>query len=273
MLNETNHKGLAVSLKVIGYWMLFLLFLFIAGAYIVSIFPASWERYVYGIAGTLGAFAAVWILLKMEKRSFADYGLSWQRNTISRFVKGIIIGAAAFGLIILILLSFTDLKLSQNTASWYPVMLLGYLAIIPLALMEEVAFRSFSFVKLNGAYGLRIAQIITAVAFALYHIVQGWNWQIAFLGPGIWAFVFGLSAAWTKGIAMPTGIHVALNLMQTLFGMKEKMKGEVWSIQLPENAPAVAAEQVQTWGIITQALILVIALLLTEFFIRKRTAV
>lgn len=269
MLNETNHKGLTVLLKVICYWILFLLLLFIAGAYIVSMFPASWERYVYGITGTLAAFAALWIFLKIEKKSFSDYGLGWQHHTISRFIKGMIIGAAAFGIIILILCSFTDLRLSQNTNDWHPAMLAGYLAIIPLALMEEVAFRSFSFVKLNETFGLRSAQLITAVAFALYHMAQGWNWQIAFLGPGIWALVFGLSAASTKGIAMPTGIHVALNLMQTLFGMKEKMKGELWSVKLPANAPASAAEQVQTWGIITQLLIFVAALLLTEFFIRR----
>lgn len=273
MLNETDHKGLTVSLKVIGYWVLFLLFLFIAGTYIASMFPASWERHVYGITGTIGAFAAVWILLKMEKKSFGDYGLSWQPDTITRFVKGIITGIAAFGLIMVILLLFTGLKLSQNTVSWQPAMLLGYLAIIPLALMEEVAFRSFSFVKLDEVFGLRATQLITAVAFALYHIIQGWNWQIAFLGPGIWALVFGLSAARTKGIAMPTGIHVALNLMQTLFGMKEKTNAEIWRVHLPANASAAAAEQVQNWGIITQALILVIVVLLTEFFIRRRKAI
>ena len=33
-------------------------------------------------------------------------------------------------------------------------------------------------------------------------------------GPGIWALVFGLGAAWSKGIALPTDIHEALNLSQ-----------------------------------------------------------
>jgi len=37
-------------------------------------------------------------------------------------------------------------------------------------------------------------------------------------GPGIWALVFGLGAAWSKGIALPTGIHVALNLSQQVVG-------------------------------------------------------
>ena len=68
-------------------------------------------------------------------------------------------------------------------------------------------------------FGLRIAQVMTSLAFVGYHIIQGWDVQTAFLGPGIWAFVFGLGAVWSKGIALPTGIHVALNLNQLVFGM------------------------------------------------------
>ncbi|MFM6926703.1 MAG: type II CAAX prenyl endopeptidase Rce1 family protein, partial [Ferruginibacter sp.] len=192
MLTEATNPRSAALLKAIIYWIIFMLLLFVTGIFIVRMFPASWERFVYGISGTIGSCIAVWVLLKSEKRSFADYGLTWQKNTVVHFIKGLFIGAASFGLIIVILLLFTELKISKNTTAWDPLMLFWYLAIIPLALMEEVAFRSYSFLKLNTAFGLRVTQLIIAIVFALYHIVQGWNWQIAFLGPGIWALVFGL---------------------------------------------------------------------------------
>lgn len=273
MLTEANNPRSAALLKAAIYWVLFMLLLFVSGIFIVRMFPAKWERFAYGISGTIGSFIAVWALLKFEKRSFAGYGLSWQKNTVVQFIKGLIIGAVCFGLIIVILLLFTELKLTKNTTTtWHPLMLFWYLAIIPLALMEEVAFRSYTFLKLNAAFGLRITQLITAVVFALYHLAQGWNWQLAFLGPGIWALVFGLAAAWSKGIAVPTGIHVALNLMQTLFGMKEKAGDHIWSVQLSDNATTAAVEQAQTWGIITQVLVFVIAIMLTDFFsAEKRT--
>ena len=270
MLNAATNPKSSALLKAAIYWVLFMVLLFAAGAVMVRIFPARWERFVYGISGTIGSFIAVWVMLAMEKRSFADYGLTWQKSTFTNFIKGLIIGTVSFGLIILILLMFTELRLTQNTTTWDPLMLCWYLAIIPLALMEEVAFRSYAFLKLNTVFGLRITQLIVAVVFALYHIVQGWNWQIAFLGPGIWALVFGLAAAWSKGIAVPTGIHVALNLMQTLFGMKEKAGDHIWSVQLGENASAAAVAQAQTWGIVTQVLVFMVALILTEFFIRKK---
>lgn len=270
MLTEASNPRSAALLKAALYWTLFMLLLFVAGIFIVRMFPASWERFVYGISGTIGSFIAVWVLIKIEKRSFADYGLNWQKNTVVKFIKGLIIGAVGFGLIIVILLLFSELKLTKNTTAWDPLMLFWYLAIIPLAMMEEVAFRSYTFLKLNAAFGLRITQLIIAVIFALYHLVQGWNWQLAFLGPGIWALVFGLAAAWSKGIAVPTGIHVALNLMQTLFGMKEKAGDHIWSVQLSDNATAAAVEQAQSWGIITQVLVFIIAIMLTEFFIRRK---
>jgi len=270
MLTEANNPRSAALLKAILYWTLFILLLFIGGMFIVRIFPAKWERFVYGISGTIGSFLAVWALLKLEKKSFCDYGLTWQKNTVLRFTKGLMIGTISFGFIIAILLLFTELKLTRSTTAWDPMMLFWYLAIIPLALMEEVAFRSYAFIKLHEAFGLRITQLIVAIVFALYHLVQGWNWQVAFLGPGIWALVFGLAAVWSKGIAVPAGIHVALNVMQTLFGMKEKAGDHIWSVQLSDHASAAAIEQAQSWGIITQVLVFVVAVILTEFFLRKR---
>jgi len=270
MLTEANNPRSAALLKAILYWTLFILLLFIGGMFIVRIFPAKWERFVYGISGTIGSFLAVWALLKLEKKSFCDYGLTWQKNTVLRFTKGLMIGTISFGFIIAILLLFTELKLTRSTKAWDPMMLFWYLAIIPLALMEEVAFRSYAFIKLHEAFGLRITQLIVAIVFALYHLVQGWNWQVAFLGPGIWALVFGLAAVWSKGIAVPAGIHVALNVMQTLFGMKEKAGDHIWSVQLIDHASAAAIEQAQSWGIITQVLVFVVAVILTEFFLRKR---
>ena len=138
--------------------------------------------------------------------------------------------------------------------------------------MEEVAFRSYPFLKLNKVFGLRITQVIIAVSFALYHIIQGWGFQIAFLGPGIWAFVFGLAAVWSKGIAVPTGIHMALNLIQQLVGMKSGDSESIWLLTLPENISDAAMAQAETWGIITQLLVLAAAIICIEIYIRKNNS-
>jgi len=268
--NETNSPKLSAVVKTVVYWAVFLVLLFLVGSQLGNMFPAKWERFVYGIFGTVAACLALWLMLKFDKKTFSDYGLSWQRDTFLKFIKGLFIGTAIFLVIILILIVFTQYRFTTNPATWDPWAAFWYLSIIPLALMEEIAFRSYTFLKLKKVFGLRITQVIIAVAFALYHIIQGWGYQIAFLGPGIWAFVFGLAAVWSKGIALPTGIHVALNLIQQLIGMKGGASESVWLLTLPENVSDAAIARAQTWGIITQVLVLVAAIICTEIYIRKK---
>lgn len=136
--------------------------------------------------------------------------------------------------------------------------------------MEEIAFRAYPFLKLNRVFGLRITQFIVALVFAFYHIIQGWDIQIAFLGPAIWALVFGLAAIWSNGIALPTGIHVALNLIQQLTGIKSGAYASIWVLEHEENAPAEAIALADTVGLATQILVLISALFLTEYYLRKK---
>lgn len=268
-IKETRWPKLHVTVTCILYWTLFILLLVAAGMMVNTLIPPKWERYGYGITGTIAAMLATWIMLRYENKSYKDYGFTWRKDTIVKFMKGILIGSAIFLLIIIILLLFTDISIAQRNKPWDPFSAFWYFSIIPLALMEEIAFRSYSFIKLNKIFGLRITQLIVAIAFALYHIIQGWDFQVAFLGPAIWAFVFGLAAIWSKGFAMPTGIHVALNLIQQVLGMKGGDTGSIWELKHKTTASAESISQTDTIGIIIQLFVLVSAILFTEYYLRK----
>jgi hypothetical protein len=136
--------------------------------------------------------------------------------------------------------------------------------------MEEIAFRSYPFIKLEKAFGGRFTQIIVAIAFALYHVVTGWDTRIAFLGPGIWAFVFGLAAMRSGGIAVPTGIHVALNSIQPLMGMKAGNYASLWMLDYKPGTQEAMMAKTDTIGLILQVIVLLGAIILTETYIRKR---
>ena len=161
------------------------------------------------------------------------------------------------------------MQLEWNPTQWKPVSFILYLSIIPLAFMEEMAFRSYPFNALNKAFGLRKTQIIIAIAFAIYHIIQGWGIAIAFLGPGIWAFVFGLGTIWSKGIALPTGIHFSLNLMQQLLGMKPGENASIFVVKQPIQTITNSIDQFSVAGIVSQVVVLIITLILMEYYIRK----
>lgn len=269
--SEVKQPGLSAIFRSIIFWALFLFLLFIGIMFIAKLFPASWERFVYGITGTIAALIATWILLKIDRKKFSEIGLAWQNKPFLNFFKGIAIGSFVFGVLLSALLLFTELRIEKNNAGIGLLNAAAYLAIIPLAFMEELAFRAYPFLKINKVFGLRITQLIVAVAFALYHIVIGWGVVIAFLGPGIWAFVFGLSAKWSNGIAMPTGIHVAVNVLQPLVGMSAGTYTSIWILKYKEGTSAEQISKTDLVGIILQVFLLISAILLTEYFIRKKS--
>lgn len=270
-LLAVKKPGLSAIFRSIAFWLFFLILLFVIGVFVVKLFPASCERFVYGIAGTIAALVATGGVLKIEKKKFSEIGLVWQNKTLLNFLKGIAIGGFIFAILLSALLLFTALEIQKNSSEISLLNATAYLAIIPLALMEELVFRAYPFQKLNKVFGLRITQIIVAVAFALYHIVIGWGILIAILGPGIWAFVFGLSAQWSGGIAMPAGIHVALNILQPLVGMSAGTYTSVWVLNYRQEASAAQISRTDLVGIILHVIILLTAIVLTEYFIRQKT--
>lgn len=223
-----------------------------------------------GIVGTGLALGLSQAFGKFGKITFKELGLTWERATIFRFIKGFILGTAIFSIIILCLLKFGSMQLIMGTKPINHWLLVSYLAFIPMALMEELAFRANSFNILNQAFGLRITQVIVAIAFALYHVAGGYGLLIAFAGPFVWSFVFGLSAAWSGGIAVPTGIHVALNVLQIFVGMKGGAES-IWKLSFPEGTSKELIAQTNQIGMLSQMAILLVAVLLTEYFIRIKS--
>ncbi|SEW35796.1 hypothetical protein SAMN05428988_4393 [Chitinophaga sp. YR573] len=264
-----NYPKVKVLFRIILFWIVFV-GLFITVSTLYSFFPALNSRAQglrNGITGTLIAFFVTWIFLKFEKRSFKEFGLFWERNSFFRFIKGILLGTAIFAVIFLSLLQWSPLQVLKNNKGVDIWMLVSYLSIYPLALMEEIAFRSYSFLVLNKVFGLWVSLVISAVAFALYHVAGGWNVYTAFMGPFVWAFVFGLAAVWSKGIAVPTGIHVALNFSQVFVGMKGN-SASIWKLSFTKDASKELIARTETIGELFQLLVLVVALIATWFFIR-----
>ena len=198
--------------KNILFWILFIGLLFFLSKLFLGFSPPNWVPFSYGILGIIAAMCIILFYVKSEQKTLKDIGLSWKSETPLHFLAGLILGAGIFAMIILLLINFTGLHFSVNPKGLNLATALGFIAIFPLALMEELAFRSYTFVTLNKKYGIWITQFIVAIAYAGYHIVTGWTVFSAFTGPFVWAFIFGLAAARSGGIAFPLGIHIALNI-------------------------------------------------------------
>lgn len=226
--------------------------------------PQKFERFSYGILGTFVAFLVTWAFLRFDTRSFAAIGLKWEKGTLTRFIAGIGIGIMLAAIMIASLVFFSNLEIKLNEQYNIAGFLIWTLALVPLAFMEELAFRAYPFSALRKATGIWVTQIIIAVLFALYHVAGGQSLASAFLGPGVWSFVFGLAVIMSGGIGVATGLHYGANLVLAALGQQRGFDS-IWTIQ-PGSATSSNIENIGN-GI--QIALLVLTILVMEWWIRK----
>ncbi|MFT5570081.1 MAG: membrane protease YdiL (CAAX protease family) [Cyclobacteriaceae bacterium] len=178
---------------------------------------------------------------------------------------GLLIGIGITGTVILLIINLADLKIELSENYEVPSFLFWSLAFIPAAFMEEVAFRLYPFLKLNKAVGLRLTQVVLAVLFALYHVGEGFIISV-FVGPGVWAFVYGMAAVYSIGIALPTGLHFGANFVLASFGDKQGIE-PIWIIHYVKEATPEMMAYTESVGTIFQLILLAVAVFLMERYI------
>ncbi|TCJ13249.1 CPBP family intramembrane metalloprotease [Flaviaesturariibacter flavus] len=233
------------------FWTLFVILLFLQGSMIKPFFPPAYERFVYGLQGMIAAGACCYLFA-----SRATVVTSARRQpglAVAGFAAGLLLTALLF----LVVYGTGGAGLYRTHAPFSALELLPYLALLFLAWMEEIAFRGYPFRLLEERYGLPVAQLIVAVAFAVYHMASGWHPLQALAGPGVWSFLFGIAAARSGGIALPTGLHFGVNVMQALAGGFPGYRS-LWKAGIPDHPQAM-----QLAGLVTQAAILGLSLWLT----------
>lgn len=230
--------------------------------------PHNYERLAHGIIGTLAAFLATVLFLKFDRQQFSDIGLQFDRKTIVKFFAGVVTGVVIMGCLAMCAIYFYHAEIEVNPGSNIYIFFLMTLPLILLAFMEELGFRAYSLQILQDKIGIRLSLIVTSVLFALYHIANGWTIASSFYGPAVWGLVFGLAAVYSKGIAMPTGIHYAANLTTAALGANNN-PASLWTVKLPANA-TTKYEGID-WATILPALaLLVLAIICIEVYKRRK---
>jgi len=243
--------------------------LFVVFSFAKNFIPNNFERLAHGTIGTLAAFLTTVLFLKFDRTRFSDIGLTFQRKTIAKFFTGVVVGIGIMGLLATSIIYFTNVGIVANPRSNFLNFLLMTLPLIPLAFMEELGFRAYPLEKLKDKVGIRLSIIITSILFALYHIANGWTIASSFYGPGVWGLVFGLAAIYSKGIAMPTGIHYAANLTTSAFGGANNTIS-IWTVKQSVHNPA--KYEGTDWATILPALaLLVFAIICIELYMRRKT--
>jgi membrane protease YdiL (CAAX protease family) len=244
--------------------LLFIVLLMISG-FVRMLLPPVYRTLGYGLLGAGAGILTLWIMLRAEKQSFSSVGFVWKEHPAALFNRAAY-WFTLFVTLIVGLLSLTTLSLRYEPASINLEFILIYLAILPLAWMEEIGFRSYPLIKLNRFYGVWVSQFIIAIALA-YHVLNGWSVYIAFTGPFIWAFAFGIATLKSGGIAVSTGMHFALNILQNIAGMKSS-KGMIFKLAFTRGTFKALVTAAERTGVLLHLGILIAALLFTAVYIK-----
>lgn len=81
---------------------------------------------------------------------------------------------------------------------------------------EELIFRGYGFERLLSVIGHWKAQVVTALAFALFHVLQGWPWHVALLGTTVGSLLFALVLIRWNSLPAAIGVHAGANWVKEL---------------------------------------------------------
>ena len=245
--------------------------LLVVFSFLKAFIPVKYERFAYAAIGTGVAFLTTYLFLCYDKKSFSAIGLNIENSTIIKFIVGILTGIFLMGLMVLAVIYFSNFRIELNNNSNFINFLFWTSPLIFLSLMEEIGFRAYPLVLLKKKLGLRSSILITSILFALYHIANGWTFVGSFLGPGTCGIIFGLAAIYSKGIAMPIGIHYAFNLTSSAFGISNQSLN-IWVLKQSNGSSLENYQNSEINKFLPQIALLIVGISCMEYVVRRKVS-
>lgn len=173
------------------------------------------------LAQCCGLLAATWMMARIERRSWLDYGLHPQRAVVL-FAQGAFWGALLMSALVGVLAlsgAMTIAAPRNATASVIESGLLWAALFVPAALVEELMFRGYPFLRLARAGSPIRAAVVMSVCFAAAHLGNREETVIGLLQVVSVGLVFCLAVWRTGSLWWVLGAHAAWNWTQTfVFG-------------------------------------------------------
>lgn len=186
-----------------------------------------------------------WIATRLERRSFADYGLPWRPALRIRFWQGAAFGIASLSVLVLILSALGGLRLTLPSHVGPEVLLVGagyLLLFIVLSLREEFLYRGYGLSTLGRNIGFWPAAVIWSGWFMASHANNSGETALGLATVGLFGVLACLLLRLTGNLWMPIGFHAAWNWGQTfLFGVSDSghaaAPGHFFTASVATSAP------------------------------------
>lgn len=226
---------LALMARPLAFWTAGIAILLGAG-FLRGFVPPAFGALVWGVGSSLLLLLLLRVFLQRDHRTWSDVGLGWDRGSVPRFSAGLCVGLCTYGLtLLLVSLVLGPIRLVPGTAPTAAPLILLLAGLLALAVMEELLFRSYALWTTLDALGAWPAQLVVALAFGLLHVAYGWAPATILLGVIPSAMLFGTAAVISRGLALPLGIHLGINLGRWLTGEAEG--AGPWRLDLTAPAP------------------------------------
>lgn len=154
---------------------------------------------------------ATLLFLWWDKRSPSELGLELSWRPLAYLLGGLLGGTLMIAVIAVLLYAILPFEWTYNPAFIPGLAATGLLYLVIANSVEELLFRGYGFERLITSIGLWPAQLIVALMFAVYHLLNGDPWQVAFTGTIIGSVMFGLVFVRTRSVFAATGFHAASN--------------------------------------------------------------
>ncbi len=231
-----------VPLRVAAFWLAYAA-IFLGLGLVLGLVPPAARMLVAGLLVTTAAMALTVVFTRSERLTLVAAGADWTKGSLTRFATGLVFGATMVALLIGISrLTLGPIAFVRNTGVDASLVTLMIATFIALSAGEELGFRGYPFYRLRERYGIVSAQIIVALAFAVYHMLQGWPPANALVGTTAGSVLFGVATLASRGLAFPIGVHAAWNAGSWLMGMKDETG--YWRIELAQQPSFVAGAAV-----------------------------
>jgi uncharacterized protein len=188
--------------------------------FLVATAPVWTLTKAYAVFHPVGLLALVLavtlVFLWWDKRPPSVLGLDPKPRRLAELALGFLGGALLVGVIALVMYFVLPFPWQRN-AGFLPIQAAWSLLYLLTANgVEELVFRGYGFERMISAIGHWPAQILTALLFAVYHVLHGWSWNAALVGTTLGSVLFGLVFVRWRSVPAALGVHVSGNWMRDL---------------------------------------------------------
>lgn len=210
----------AIPILILGFGVNFTLHRMFGPSAQSSIGQHPWLAILFECMNVLLFVGSALVMARLEKRSFADYGLGWRNEGIKRFAEGTLWGFAGLSCLLLLMHAFGVFSYGRFEGFGTKTLYYGLLWGVCFALVgfaEEFGFRGYIQYTLTSGITFWPAALVTSGIFLLAHTDNKGETPVGLAQVFMAGFLLVVALRRTGALWFSIGIHLGWDWGQSFF--------------------------------------------------------